>query len=133
MEPMRDPGDSSGAQVSVAQSLSGGHCTPCQGGIPALTAYEAASYLEQLPDWELTDDATWIRRAFHFPDFRTALTFVQRVAELAETEGHHPQITFGWGFCTVALQTMKIRGLHLNDFILAARVDDLLRPGAPSC
>ena len=115
------------------RSLADGHCTPCRGGIPPLNHTEAVEYLEQLPDWELTEGATWIQRTFPFPDFRTALAFVQRIGEVAETQDHHPLITFGWGFCTVRLQTMKIKGLHLNDFILAARIDDLMRTGTPSC
>ena len=114
-------------------SLADGQCTPCRGGIPPLTPAEAAEYLEQLPDWELTEGATWIQRTFRFPDFRTALAFVQRIGEVAEAEGHHPVIAFGWGFCTVRLQTMKIKGLHLNDFILAAKVDDLARVGTATC
>ena len=129
---MREQGDLSEARA-LDQPLSGGHCTPCRGGIPPLSAREAAAYLEQLPDWELADDARWIRRTFSFPDFAAAFAFVRQVADLAEREGHHPQITFGWGFCTVALQTLKIHGLHLNDFILAARVDDLTRKGPPAC
>ncbi|MBI2994381.1 MAG: 4a-hydroxytetrahydrobiopterin dehydratase [Gammaproteobacteria bacterium] len=128
---MPDPGDLSEARTSSSAPLSGSHCTPCRGDIPPLSPQEASVYLEQLPEWELTDHATWIRRMFRFQDFGASFAFVRRVAELAEAEGHHPQITFGWGFCTVALQTMKIRGLHLNDFVLAARVDDLMRAGAP--
>lgn len=86
-----------------------------------------------MPEWELAENATWVQRTFPFPDFRAALGFVQRIGQLAEAENHHPVITFGWGFCTVRLQTMKIKGLHLNDFILAAKVDDLIRSGAPPC
>ena len=115
------------------QALATSQCTPCRGGIPPLTPAEAAEYLEQLPNWEPADGATWIQRTFPFPDFRAALAFVQRIGEVAEAVDHHPVINFGWGFCTVKLQTMKIKGLHLNDFILAAKIDDVMRTGTPPC
>jgi 4a-hydroxytetrahydrobiopterin dehydratase len=69
------------------------------------------------------DEAHRIERSFRFRDFREALTFVQEIGELAETEGHHPDISFGWGNATVSLQTKKIKGLHENDFILATKID----------
>ena len=62
---------------------------------------------------------------FRFRDFRDALTFVQKVGGLAESEGHHPDISFGWGYATVSLRTKKIKGLHENDFIMAAKIDRL--------
>src|SRR5262249_52037552 len=86
---------------------------------------EAAAYQRQTPNWELIDENRRIRRTFRFANFRTALEFVQRVGELAEAEAHHPEITFGWGFETVSLQTKKIKGLHENDFIMAAKIDRL--------
>ena len=64
-----------------------------------------------------------IDRSFRFRDFREALTFVQEIGELAEAEGHHPDISFGWGNATVSLQTKKIKGLHENDFIMATKID----------
>jgi 4a-hydroxytetrahydrobiopterin dehydratase len=98
-------------------------CTPCRGGIPPLTAEEAARYHAQAPDWALLNDSRQIERTFRFANFREALTFVQRVGELAESEHHHPDIAFGWGQATVSLQTKKIKGLHENDFIMAAKID----------
>ena len=71
----------------------------------------------------LMDDATRIERRFRFKDFGEAFAFVARAAELAEAEGHHPDITFGWGYATVSLKTKKIKGLHENDFIMAAKLD----------
>jgi|SRR6266851_5229343 4a-hydroxytetrahydrobiopterin dehydratase len=100
-------------------------CTPCRGGIPPLTREEAEGLLAQAPDWSLLDDAGRIERSFRFRNFREALTFVQRVGELAESEGHHPDISFGWGYATVSLRTKKIKGLHENDFIMAAKIDRL--------
>ena len=77
----------------------------------------------QAPDWQLPEEAHRIERSFRFRNFREALTFVQEVGELAEAEGHHPNISFGWGNATVSLQTKKIKGLHENDFIMATKID----------
>src|SRR6202140_2017581 len=79
--------------------------------------------LHQTPDWLLPEEALRIERSFRFRNFREALTFVQEVGELAEAEGHHPNISFGWGNATVSLQTKKIKGLHENDFIMATKID----------
>lgn len=100
-------------------------CVPCRGGIPPLSAPEAAQFLQQTPGWELIDDATRIRRTFRFDKFVPAMAFAQKVGELAEKQGHHPDITFGWGYCTVLFYTHKIRGLHENDFVMAAKVNAL--------
>lgn len=98
-------------------------CTPCRGGIPPLTPAEAESYRSQAPEWTLMDDATRIERTYRFRNFREAFAFVSRVAALAEAEGHHPDIGFGWGYVTVSLRTKKIKGLHENDFIVATKLD----------
>jgi 4a-hydroxytetrahydrobiopterin dehydratase len=79
----------------------------------------------QLPDWALKDEARRIERTYRFGNFREALAFVDQVGALAEAEGHHPDVCFGWGYATISLQTHKIKGLHENDFILAAKVDQL--------
>ena len=105
-------------------------CTPCRGGIPPLTRDEAESLHAQAPDWQLVDDAHRIERTFRFRNFREALSFVQQVGELAETEGHHPDISFGWGYATVSLRTKKIKGLHENDFIMAAKIDRFVVAGS---
>jgi 4a-hydroxytetrahydrobiopterin dehydratase len=98
-------------------------CTPCRGGVPPLTPDEAAALREQAPQWDLYDEATRIARTYRFKNFGDAFGFVARAAELAEAEGHHPDILFGWGYATVALRTKKIKGLHENDFIMAAKLD----------
>ena len=100
-------------------------CTPCRGGVPPLTQVEAEALLEQVPEWSLADGAHHIERRFRFANFREALAFVDRVGALAEAEAHHPDINFGWGYATVVLYTHKIKGLHENDFILAAKIDRL--------
>jgi 4a-hydroxytetrahydrobiopterin dehydratase len=100
-------------------------CTPCRGGVPPLTRDEAVRFLAQAPKWELGNDASRIGRTFRFRNFGDALTFVQQVGALAEAEGHHPDIGFGWGYATVTLATKKIKGLHENDFIMASKIDRL--------
>jgi 4a-hydroxytetrahydrobiopterin dehydratase len=109
----------------VVDTLAGKTCTPCKGGIPPLAAREAQALAAQVPHWELGEDARILTRTFRFPSFREALAFVGRIGELAEAEGHHPDIRFGWGYATVSLQTKKIKGLHENDFIVAAKIDRL--------
>lgn len=104
-------------------------CTPCRGGIPPLSEEEALNYLEDAAGWDLLDSATRIERTFRFSNFRQALDFVVKVGELAESEGHHPDVAFGWGYATISLQTKKIKGLHENDFIMAAKVDGLAGAG----
>src|SRR5207245_3476488 len=87
----------------MPETLAEKTCTPCRGGVPPLARDEALHFQSQAPDWELRDDAHRIERTFRFRNFREALAFVQRVGELAETEGHHPDISFGWGYATVSL------------------------------
>jgi 4a-hydroxytetrahydrobiopterin dehydratase len=98
-------------------------CTPCKGGIPPLTEEQAEAYREQAPDWALRDDASRIERTYRFRNFPEAFAFVRQAGELAETEAHHPDISFGWGYATVSLRTKKIKGLHENDFIMAVKLD----------
>jgi 4a-hydroxytetrahydrobiopterin dehydratase len=106
--------------------LSAKTCTPCRGGIPPLGRDAAEKLLAEVPGWTLAGDATHIERTFKFLDFAAALGFVNRVGELAEAEGHHPDFAFGWGYCRVVWQTHKIKGLHENDFIMAAKVNGLV-------
>jgi len=107
----------------VTEALASKTCTPCRGGIPPFTREEAQLFQPQTPDWRLAEDARGIERSFRFRNFREALGFVQEIGELAEAEGHHPDISFGWGNATVSLQTKKIKGLHENDFIMASKID----------
>jgi len=107
-------------------------CTPCRGGVPPLTQEEAASYHGQAPAWELLEGARRIERTYRFKNFREAFAFVERAAGLAEAEGHHPEIAFGWGYATVSLHTKKIKGLHENDFIMAAKLDRIAAASVPT-
>ena len=100
-------------------------CTPCRGGIPPLSKAQAESYLKQAPSWALMDESRRIERSFAFKNFKEALDFVTALGALAEREGHHPDISFGWGWARVSWQTKKIKGLHENDFIMAAKTNGL--------
>src|SRR3569832_2438039 len=104
-------------------SLSHQQCTPCRGGIPPLSREQAEGLLQEIPEWSLANEATRIQRTYKFKNFAEALAFVNRVGDIAEAQGHHPDIGLGWGYCTVTLYTHKIKGLHENDFIIAAKCD----------
>lgn len=102
-------------------------CVACRKGEPKVTEAELAEYLPQVPDWHTTkvDGIDHLERVFTFPNFVEALNFTNRVGALAEEEGHHPALLTEWGKVTVAWWTHKIGGLHRNDFIMAARTDQL--------
>jgi 4a-hydroxytetrahydrobiopterin dehydratase len=110
----------------MTDALAEKKCSPCRGGVPPLTQEEAERLQSQTPNWELRDDCRRIERTFRFRNFQEALGFVQTVGDLAETEGHHPDISFGWGYATISLRTKKIKGLHENDFIMASKIDRTL-------
>jgi 4a-hydroxytetrahydrobiopterin dehydratase len=103
---------------NMIEALASKTCTPCRGGILPLTRERAELFHAQAPDWQLSGEAHRIERSFRFRNFREALTFVREIGELAEAEGHHPNISFGF-----SLQTKKIKGLHENDFIMATKID----------
>jgi len=109
------------------EDLSAKKCKPCEGGVPALTRDEAEQMLAGLDNgWQLNDDATLIERSFTFPAFSRTIAFVNAVAYIATTEGHHPFVQFGYGDCRVGYTTTAIDGLTENDFICAAKIDRLL-------
>jgi 4a-hydroxytetrahydrobiopterin dehydratase len=110
-----------------AEGLANKSCVPCRGGMPPLSKKDAEAFLAQTPGWRLEDEATRLKRAFEFRDFVEAIRFVNRVADIAESEGHHPDIAIHWNRVELTLWTHKIGGLHENDFILAAKIGDLLR------
>lgn len=113
----------------MMESLKERSCTPCRGGVAPLDEDAARRYLADLPDWRLASDTKRITREFRFRNFAQALAFVNEVGAIAEAEGHHPDISVGWGYAGFSLQTHKIDGLHENDFILAAKIDAVARPG----
>ena len=100
-------------------------CEPCHSSMPKMSPEECQRHLSGVPDWSLDSEATEISRRFRFKNFVLAMTFANRIAELAEEMGHHPILKIGWGFCEVMFKTAKIGGLHANDFIMASLVDKL--------
>ncbi len=99
-------------------------CVPCRGGTPPLKGEELDDLWRQIPGWEVVEEHH-LRRRFRFKNFREALDFVNRVGELAEEQGHHPDVRFGWGYAEVTGYTHKIDGLTESDFILAAKISEL--------
>jgi len=97
-------------------------CVPCRGGIPPLEGEPLARLWAQLPAWKVVD-GHHLTKTFLFPDFKTALAFVNRVGAVAEAEGHHPDLCLSWGKVDAITYTHKIKGLTGNDFILAAKID----------
>ena len=105
--------------------LSEKKCIPCEGGVDPLSRAEAEKLLTELNDWSLIDEAHLLAKRFHFKDFKDTMVFVNKVAAIAEEEGHHPDLTIGYGNATVELMTHAIGGLSENDFIVAAKIDQL--------
>ncbi len=100
-------------------------CQACEGGAKPLTREEAESYLSEVPEWKLSDDGKMISRDFMFKNFVKAMTFAQSVADIAEMEGHHPDIHIWYNKVKLELFTHSIKGLSENDFIVAAKVDQI--------
>ena len=98
------------------------HCVPCRGGVPPLTPEQIEPLANQLNDWRVVN-SHHVERQFKFPDFKTALDFVNAVGRIAEEEAHHPDIYLAWGKVEVKIWTHKIDGLTESDFVLAAKID----------
>ena len=101
-------------------------CIPCRGGVPPLKGAELEALKKQVPGWDAVN-GHHLKKSFTFPDFQSALDFVNRVGAVAEEQGHHPDIYLTWGKVEIAIWTHKIDGLTESDFILAAKVDRLHR------
>ena len=112
--------------AATATELKQKHCTPCEGGVPPLSAKEIKEQLAALPEWKPTADGQRIRREWKVKDFLAGLDFFQRIGRLAEEEGHHPDLHLvGYRNVAVEIWTHAIGGLSENDFILAAKIDTL--------
>ena len=114
------------ATVNDAERLAAKSCVPCRGGVAPLSEEQAAAFSGSTPGWRLEEGGTRLTRRFELQDFVEAMRFVNRVADVAEREGHHPDIAIHWNKVDLVLWTHKIGGLHENDFILAAKVNRLL-------
>src|SRR5689334_19629995 len=100
-------------------------CVPCRGGVPPLTPEQRAPLLAQLTGWEVVN-GHHLSKTYGFPDFARALAFVNRVGEVAEQNGHHPDVYLAWGKVRIEIWTHKIDGLTESDFVLAAKCDKVL-------
>ncbi|MFQ5749033.1 MAG: 4a-hydroxytetrahydrobiopterin dehydratase [Planctomycetota bacterium] len=105
-------------------SLKDKSCVPCKGGVPPLAAEEIAPLLAELEDWRVVEDHH-LEKEWRFPDFATALAFVNRAGAACEEQGHHADFELGWGRVRATLWTHKIDGLTESDFIMAARFDEI--------
>ena len=108
--------------------LSEKKCVPCEGNIPAFDYSEIHKYLKKVNDWEVKQNeqkSYYLEKSFKFKNFLKSLSFVNLVGNIAEKEGHHPDIIFGWGYAIIKIYTHAIDGLSENDFILAAKIDQI--------
>ena len=104
-------------------------CIPCDGGIPGFEITEIHKYLKMVDGWEVKkdeEDTYYLIKNFKFKNFFESQKFINRVGEIAEKEGHHPDIWFGWGYAKIKIFTHAIKGLHESDFVLAAKVDKII-------
>ena len=110
----------------MPEDLSRKRCVPCRGGVPPMEAGRARELMSAVPGWDLVDGETRIRRKLTFGSFPAAIEFVERVAGIAEYEGHHPDFKISYRNVDVVLYTHVIGGLHENDFIVASKINELL-------
>jgi 4a-hydroxytetrahydrobiopterin dehydratase len=112
--------------MSTAQALTTKHCTPCEGGVPKLSYEETQRLLKEMPGWKATHDGERIRKDWQMKNFVAGIEFFRKVADLAEAEGHHPDLHLeGYRKVWIEIYTHAIGGLSENDFILAAKIDQL--------
>ncbi len=109
----------------MSNALAQKKCKPCKGGVPAMTGPQARVMLKDVPGWELKDGE--IERTFQFGNYDETLSFVNSAASIAKLEDHHPQIDFGYKTCKVRYTTHAVKGLSENDFICAAKINELVR------
>ena len=103
-------------------------CTPCEGGILPFDISEIHKYQKKVDGWDLKKDEKkiyYLEKKFTFKNFITSLNFINKISEISEQEGHHPDISFGWGYAEIKITTHAIEGLSENDFILAAKIDKI--------
>jgi 4a-hydroxytetrahydrobiopterin dehydratase len=115
------------ARIAVVISdLATKACVPCRGGVPPIKGEDLAALEKQVGGWKVIEEHH-LAKTFTFPDFHEALKFLNRVGELAEEQGHHPDLFLAWGKVEITTWTHKINGLTENDFILAAKIDQLYK------
>jgi 4a-hydroxytetrahydrobiopterin dehydratase len=112
--------------MKLMNDLADKKCIPCEGGIPSFNIEEIHKYLKKVDGWDVQsvdEKDYYIIKNFKFNNFLESQSFVNKVGEIAEQEGHHPDIWFGWGYAKIKIQTHAINGLHESDFVLAAKID----------
>ena len=112
--------------MRLMNDLADKKCIPCEGGIPSFNLEEIHKYLKKIDGWDVEsvdEKDYYIIKSFKFNSFLESQSFVSKVGEIAEQEGHHPDIWFGWGYAKIKIQTHAINGLHESDFVLAAKID----------
>lgn len=107
------------------QNLAQKKCVPCEGGMLPLSREDSAKLLPQVPGWSLSSDGLKLERMFTFKNFVEAMDFANKITPIAEAEGHHPDLAIGWGKVAVVLTTHAIGGLSENDYILAAKINEI--------
>jgi 4a-hydroxytetrahydrobiopterin dehydratase len=108
--------------------LANKNCVPCEGGIPPFDKSEIHKYLKKIDGWNVKNNeekSFFLMKEFKFENFLESQNFVNKVSSISEEEGHHPDITFGWGYCSIKIFTHSIKGLAESDFILAAKIDKI--------
>ena len=108
--------------------LANKNCVPCEGGIPPFDKSEIHKYLKKIDGWNVKNNnekSFFLMKEFKFENFVESQNFVHKVSSISEEEGHHPDITFGWGYCSIKIFTHSIKGLAESDFILAAKIDKI--------
>ncbi len=113
---------------NIMSDLADKKCVPCEGGIPSFNISEIHKYLKKVDGWDVKkdkDNSFFIEKEFKFENFLLSQNFINKVGEIAEKEGHHPDITFGWGYARIKIFTHAIKGLAESDFVLAAKIDKL--------
>ena len=100
-------------------------CQACSGNTPKFDEKQISDNLSKLNSWSVNDEQKMIYKKFNFKTFKQALNFTNKVGEIADLEGHHPDISLGWGYSLIMLHTHAIQGLSINDFIIAAKIDEI--------
>ena len=115
-------------QGAGLENLKDKHCKPCEGGVCPLDERHSKLHLGHLPGWELAENRSSIARTLRFKDFLDTISFINAMAYMSEQQGHHPDFSAGYNYCEVHYTTHAIGGLSENDFICAAKINDLLEP-----
>ena len=109
----------------MKNNLSESKCEPCSGNTPKLNFEDISKYLADLKEWSVNEEQEMIFKKFKFNNFKQSINFINKISLIAEEEGHHPDISFGYGYCIVFIHTHAIKGLSINDFILASKIDKI--------